>query len=200
MLGLEPPARARRSTRTDGFALVELVVTMAVLGFLAAAFAVVLGSVVRHSSSTQDSAVLQTEARAALDRLASDLRQAYTGDDATYPIESVSGTVIQFLSPDRQTPFHLRRVAYRLSGGRFERAEATSSDTDGAPWVIPSLGSWTPLVDRVTTSAPFTSLDANGSVTTNPSLVRTIRVQLSLSTTTGRTSTYSADVTVRADV
>lgn len=200
MLGLEPPARARRSTRTDGFALVELVVTMAVLGFLAAAFAVVLGSVVRHSSSTQDAAVLQTEARAALDRLASDLRQAYTGDDATYPIESVSGTVIQFLSPDRQTPFHLRRVAYRLSGGRFERAEATSSDTDGAPWVIPSLGSWTRLVDRVTTSAPFTSLDANGSVTTNPSLVRTIRVQLSLSTTTGRTSTYSADVTVRADV
>ena len=66
--------------------------------------------------------------------MARELRQAYTGD-TTYPIQTATATTLQFLSPDRATPFHNRHIAYRLaSGGQIDRAMTTSTDTDGAPW------------------------------------------------------------------
>jgi prepilin-type N-terminal cleavage/methylation domain-containing protein len=183
-----------------GFTLVELLVTMVVLGVLAGAFAVLFSSVATHSTTISDQMTLQVEARAALDRFASDLRQTYSGDTATNSIESIAGggTAIQFLTPDRAVPFHLRRVAYRVAGGRFERAEAISADTDGAPWSIPALSAWATLVPNVITTAPFTFRDASGATTTNPALVREVLVQLTVRTPTGRTTTHSESVTVRA--
>ncbi len=188
-----------------GFTLVEMLTVLVVLTFIGMAFAAMFSSVVNHSATIADQITLQTEARAALDRFASDFRQAYTGDPApvtpTYPIESVtSGTAIQFLTPDRASPFHLRRVSYRISGGVFQRADAISTDTDGYPWSIPSLSSYRNLVGSITTAAPFTFYDKNGATTTTASAVRQVRIQFTVQTKTGRATTFSENVTLRSDV
>jgi prepilin-type N-terminal cleavage/methylation domain-containing protein len=192
-------ALRRLASREDGFTLIELLVASGVLGILAAAFAFVLASTVTHSGATQDASVAQHEARQAVERFAADLRQAYTGDEATYPIEITNGTTVRFLSPDRQVPFHLRRVSYRVNAGRFERQQGISSDTDGPPWNIGVAGPWTRLVAGVTTASPFSFFDANGNATSNPLLVRTVRVQMTVRTKGGRTSTHGTTVTVRSD-
>ena len=187
-----------------GFSLVEMLTVLVVLAFIGMAFAAIFSSVVNHSASISDEITLQTEARAALDRFASDFRQAYTGDPSmtpTYPIESLTaGTAIQFLSPDRQNPFHLRRISYRFSGGVFQRAEAISTDTDGFPWVIGGLSSYRNLVGNITTGSPFTFYDKNGATTTTASAVRQVRVQFMVRTNTGRATTFSENVTLRSDV
>lgn len=195
------PLANTRAARQDGFTLIELLTSMAVLSILVAAFATVVASAVRHSGEMEGLAVIQQQTRAALDQLEGDLRQAYTGDPATSPISSVSGTQVTFLSPDNETPFHLRLVSYRLNAGRLERAFATSTDTDGAPWSIPSLGAWHQLADSITNTSAFTFLDQAGAATTTPSAVKTVRVTLTVATTpsSARRFTYTSSITPRAD-
>jgi prepilin-type N-terminal cleavage/methylation domain-containing protein len=193
-------ASLRRLARDErGFTLIELIVSAAVLSILAAAFGFVLSATVTHSAATQDAQVVQQEARAAVERFASDLRQAYTGDDAAYPIEVVNGTTVRFLSPNRTVPFRLRRITYRVNAGVLERQQAISTDTDGAPWNFGTAGAWTRLVAGVTTASPFSFEDADGDPTSNPLEVRTVRVQLTVRTKGKRTSKYGTTVTVRSD-
>ena len=97
---------------------------MTVFSIVLASFSMVLSSSIRHSSELEEQSNLEVEARAAISSFAQDARQVYDGDGnlLTSPIESMSSTQITFLSPDRQLPFHLRRISYRLSGGQFQRA------------------------------------------------------------------------------
>jgi prepilin-type N-terminal cleavage/methylation domain-containing protein len=194
--------RARSLRRDSGFTLIEMLTAMVVLGFMFAAVSVVLSSMVRHSDEVEDRSVLQADVRFTIDRLSIDLRQAYSGVDGVSPIESISPTGLTFLSPDRATPFHLRRISYRLNSGKIERAMATSTDTDGAPWNIPSLGAWVKQVDSVTNAAPFTYYDSAGAVTSVPADVSTVKVDLDLVTNSSPTRQlrYSTSVTVRSDV
>ena len=187
--------------REDGFTLIEMLASMIFIGVLFAAFALVLSSTLRHNNEVTAESTAQTELRAAIDGLAAELRQAYSGD-TTSPIASISGTQITFLSPDRASPFHLRRISYQLSSGNFQRAIAISTDTDGAPWNFPPLGAWATRVKSVVNATAFTYLDASGVATANPASVRTVSVALTVSTTTsqGRQFTYSTSVTLRTPV
>jgi len=187
------------ATRESGFTLIEMLAAMIFIGILFAGFSLVLTSTLHHNDEVQEESTLQTQVRATIDRLAQDLRQAYTGDDAVYPLESISPTQLSFYSPDRQTPFHLRHVSYRLNAGTLERAEATSTDTDGAPWSMPALGVWMPQVASVASSAVFTYLDESGATATTPETVHTVNVTISVETTTsgGRQFTYATSVTLR---
>lgn len=185
-----------RGRRQAGFTVIELLVGMLMLGILVAAFSALFGSTIRHSSEVEEQATLQVEARAAVDRLAQDLRQAYTGDGSA-PIESIGPTEIVFLSPDRQTPFHLRRVAYRLTNGRLERAEAASTDTDGPPWSIPALGPFSVQVRSVENTTVFTFFDEAGAETADPAAVHTVGITLTVASSPERRSTYGSNVTLR---
>ena len=140
-----------------------------------------------------------------LDRFASDFRQAYNGDPAfipTSPIESVTaGTAIQFTTPDRQNPLRLRRVSYRISGGKLQRADVYSSDTDGWPWVWPGgLSAYRDLVGNITTAAPFTFYDVNGNTTTTASAVRGVQIDITVRTNNGRSTRFIERVTVRSEI
>jgi prepilin-type N-terminal cleavage/methylation domain-containing protein len=181
-----------------GLTLIEMIVSMVVLGILFAAAFPLFGSTIRHSGEVEKRTVLQSELRGGVDRLTSDLRQAYTGD-STSVIESLGSTQVTFFSPDRLQPFHLRRIAYRVSGGWLERAVAISTDTDGPPWVLPSLGPWTRVVGSITDPAVFTFQDDSGNTTTNPASVRNVGIRLVVATPTAptRTLTYQTNVNLR---
>lgn len=189
-----------RSLREErGFTAVELMAAMAVLGIVMAAFGQMLITSSKTSNRVEEQATLQNEVRAAVDRLTTDFRQA-TNADGTSPVESLSGTTLTFDSPDRMTPFHLRRVSYRLSNGQLERSASTSTDNDGWPWVWPTgTAAWAPEVGSVVNATVFTFYDANGAVTTDPTAVRSARVSLTVAPrqTQGGSASYTAIVSVR---
>jgi prepilin-type N-terminal cleavage/methylation domain-containing protein len=182
-----------------GFTLPELLVTMVLLGIVLAAFGQMLITSSKTSNRVEEQATLQSEVRASLDRLTTDFRQATT-TGATAPVESVSSTAFTFDSPDRATPFHLRRIAYQLVNGQLERSTTTSTDTDGYPWVWPAVsGPWITELTSITNTSPFTFYDSSGAPTTTVSAVHSMRITLTVGPrqTQGGTNTYSTLVTIR---
>ncbi len=189
--------RLRRNER--GFTVVELLATMAVMGIVLAVFGQLLVTSSKTSNRIAEQATLQNDVRAAVDRLTSDFRQA-TNANGTSAVESLSGTTLTFDSPDRATPFHLRRIAYRLVSGDLQRSVTTSTDNDGWPWVWPiGTPTWTTEVGSVTNATSFTFYDANGAVTTDPNTVRSARISLTVAPkqTQGGTASYTALVSIR---
>jgi prepilin-type N-terminal cleavage/methylation domain-containing protein len=189
----------RRLRSQSGFTVVELLVTMAVMGIVMGAFGQMLLTSSKTSQRVEEQATLQNEVRVAMDRLSMDLRQA-TNVNGTSPVESLSSTTVSFLSPDRLTPFHLRRISYRLLNGQLERSVVTSTDTDGWPWVWPATpGTYFPEIGSVTTTSPFTFYDANSAFTTDPTAVRSVRIAVTVAPrqTQGGSAQYSTLVTIR---
>ncbi len=199
-----------RRIRADqrGFTLIELLAAMGVFGIILATFAMVMSSAIRHSGEVEQQSNLQHEARTAITAMAQDLRQVYDGDDnlATSPIQSIFANQITFLTPDRQLPFHLRRVTYRLQGTNLERAFLTSTDTDGAPWsgisaAPTAFRTVVPNIVNTGTQPVFRYLDANGAVTASPTAISTIELQIVVATKTAPSQkyTYKSSVTVRGE-
>ena len=189
----------RRLRMQGGFTLIETLVTMAVLGIVMGAFGQMLLTSTKTSNRVEEQAALQNEVRVAVDRLTTDLRQA-TNTNGTSAVESLGPTDLTFVSPDRMTPFHLRRITYRLVNGELERSVATSTDTDGWPWVWPvTPAPFYPEVGSVTSTSLFTAVDGNGLTTTDPATVRSVRVALTVSPVQqqGGSASYSALVTIR---
>ena len=191
----------RRLRAEDGFSVIEMLVSMAVLGIFFATFATVVGSSIMHGSEIQEQAVLQTEVRAAVDALTADLRQSTNaGDTSLARISTATATQLTFISPDRAPTMHVRRIAYQVTSGQLQRALATSTST-ASPWTIPALGAWSTLVRSVvTTGIPvFSYFDANGASTSVAANIRTVRIHVALATATapGRQLTYDTRVTLR---
>jgi prepilin-type N-terminal cleavage/methylation domain-containing protein len=182
-----------------GFTLPELLVSMTLLAIVLAAFGQMLITSSKTSNRVEEQAALQSEVRASVDRLTTDFRQATTAGAAS-PVETVSSTSVTFDSPDRGTPFHLRRIAYRVVNGQLERSTTISTDTDGYPWVWPgTAGAWIPELTSITNASPFTFYDGSGTATTTPSAIHSMRITLSVAPkqTQGGTNTYSTLVTIR---
>jgi prepilin-type N-terminal cleavage/methylation domain-containing protein len=185
-----------------GFTLTEMLASMAVLGVLFALFASVMTQTITQSTQEQESTVLQTEARAAVERFASELRTAYSGVDGTWPIEAVSATTIRFLSPERLSPFKLQRIEWQLTGGKLQRRYVTTSDTDGDPWVWPSAitsATWITQARSIRNASILQAFDESGAATTTPANVRKVTITLEVSTTgrQSRKSTFQTTVIPR---
>jgi prepilin-type N-terminal cleavage/methylation domain-containing protein len=182
-----------------GFTIVELLATMAVMAIVLAVFAQLLVTSSNASSRVEEQATLQNEARVVVDRLTTDFRQA-TNANGTSPVESLSGTTLTFDTPDQMSPFHLRRISYRLANGELDRSITTSTDSDGWPWVWP-LGApaWIAELGSIKNSAAFTFYDATGAVTINPAAVRSARISVTVAPrqTQGGSATYTALVSIR---
>ena len=193
--------RFRSSSLHDerGFTIIELLAAMVVMGIVLGVFGQMLVMTSKTSSRVEEQATLQNDVRAAVDRLTTDFRQA-TNANGTSAVESVSTTTVTFDSPDRMTPFHLRRVSYRMASGRLERSITTSTDTDGWPWVWPvATPTWTAEIGSVTNPTPFTFYDADGAVTTDPAAVRSVRISVTVAPrqTQGGSATYTTLASIR---
>ena len=109
------PVIARLATRARhdqaGFTLSEMLVVLVIMAIVIAALVSVLAMSITQNTQIQDKSTLQTEVRSVVENMAKEIRQAYSGD-TTYPILTATTTSLEFLSPDRATPFHNR--AHRL--------------------------------------------------------------------------------------
>jgi prepilin-type N-terminal cleavage/methylation domain-containing protein len=197
----------RLRSEERGFTLIEMLATMSVLAVLFGIFSLILSNTIRDSSTIQDQSTNQTEVRAAIDGLAQDLRQGYTGDSSgtLTPISAISGTTLSFYSPDRAQPaFHLRQIQYQLTGGKLQRRIQTSTDTNGYPWTFGSWSAWATVASDITSSSIFTGkyLNTSGAVvtTSTPSQVSGVWIAVTVSPrgSQGRTYTYSTSASVRA--
>jgi hypothetical protein len=112
----------------------------------------------------------------------------------------MTGTQLTFYSPDRATPFHNRKVSYQLSSGRFERAMATSTNTNGPPWTYGSLSAYSALFGSVRNSIVFTYFDSTGGTATDAADVASVTVTVNVSTaaSAARQFTYSTSIALRA--
>ena len=198
---------ARRLSSESGFTVSEMLVSVAVLGIFFAAFSTVVSSSIKNGTQIQEEAVLQTEARAAVDSMAADLRQASNAGDVTLTrLSTATGTQLTFLSPDRASTMHLRKIAYQVTGGQLQRAIATSTSTV-APWSIPALSSWSTVVRSLSSLCyptstginVFTYFDAAGVATAVPANVKTVRICVSVATAAApnRKLTYDVRVALR---
>jgi prepilin-type N-terminal cleavage/methylation domain-containing protein len=193
----------RRLRHDDGFTLIEMLVTMFIIGIVFAAFGLVMSTTVRHTAMITNETVAQHQARTALNQLTEDMREAtVASSSATSPFVTSAGvmspTSLTFYAPDEtytssdQTDYHLREISYQLSGGELQRTSVESSNTGGPPWTIPALGSWVNVLDNVTSSAVFSYYDGSQPPvsTTSPAAVRTVVVSVTVSIP-GTTSSFS---------
>ncbi|HXY86664.1 MAG TPA: type II secretion system protein [Gaiellaceae bacterium] len=188
------------ATNEDGFTLIELLVTIVMLGIVLGGLTAFLATTVKWENEAQEESTMQAEVRAAMDRMTQEIRSAYIGD-GTAAIKTLTASQITFDTPDRQTPFHLVQVSYRVANGELDRAYATSTNTGGPPWTIPTLGPWIMVMKSVSSPSPFTYYDSTGAATTVGANVQTVGINLSFSPSTaqGRQFKYQTTVDLRND-
>jgi prepilin-type N-terminal cleavage/methylation domain-containing protein len=210
-----------RAIRTErGFTLVELLVAMPMLLILLAGLSTTLVQLMRSSDKSRTETLLQTEGRAALATLESDIRQGFVGD-GTSPLLAGTATSITFESPDRmptvtsgttQTSFHLRKITYSVTAGTLQRQFMTSTNTfpTAPPWTWPAQnGPLLPVVGSIVNTDVFSFYTASGAQSspatplTFPisdfSGVRAVGIKLTLATggTQGTQFTFTEMVALR---
>lgn len=172
--------RALPRRADGGFSLIEVVVATSILGIVLLLVYGAMGSGVRHAADAEARMQTQAEVRVVADAFVRDLRQAYTGDASLGRVESIGPTQITFYSPDRATPFHIRKISYRLSGTTLQRSITTSTDTNGFPWTFGTTGAWADLLANVRTPNIFTFRDADGLTTTDPGSVAVVQLDVTV--------------------
>ena len=210
-------ARSLRATvtREHGFTLIEMLVTMFIIGIVFAAFGLVISTTVRHTALITNESVTEHQVRTALNELGEDLREAtVASSSATSPFATPTGTPatvmspssLTFYAPDNtytaadQTDYHLREISYQLAGGELQRTSVASSNEAGPPWTIPALGSWVNVIDSVVSSTVFTYYDGSQPPlqTTNPAAVRTVVITVKVGVPgTASQFSYSDSATLR---
>ena len=186
--------------RDGGFTLVEVMVATSILGVVLALVFSSLNGGVRQAADAQSRAFVEADVRVVADAFVRDLRQAYTGDSSLNRIDSMSATQITFYSPDRQTPFHLRKISYKLNGTDLQRSTTVSTDTDGFPWVFGTTAGYVTALQYVRNATVFVYRDEDGNVTTDPTAVSVVDLNLTVDqdTTKGPAAyVYSTTVEIR---
>lgn len=172
--------RVTRPYNEQGLGMIELLVAMGLaIGILAFA-STYFTSAWQHTAKLEQEIISQNDARAVLQILNDELRQAYTGQAGLNPIESVSSTAITFYSPDRQSPFKLRKITYQHSGTTLTRSEVLSTNT-ATPWNFPTPPpAPTPVTVLTNVRPPGGSPAIPAIFTGTGSPIRTVTVQISL--------------------
>lgn len=195
-----------------GFTLVELLVAMPMLVILLGGLTLTLVHMMRTNDQTQEETTLQSQARATVNTLATDIREAFVGD-GTDPVLTATATSITFESPDRyptttsgttESSFHLRKLTYTLTSGALQQQLTTSTNTfpTAPPWAWPGTsGPWTTLVGSVTNTDVFTYYTAAGAQTSPPTAlsfpiadttgIRAVGIKLTLSTLGTQAKTFT---------
>lgn len=177
----------RRSIRNQsGFTLAEMLVAMAVIGF-------VLGGILLLQQQGQQAYLfgsnrveVQQNARVALERMARDLRAATS-------ISTAAATNLVFVSKDSSVSGNDVPMQYQLSGTNLDRTCTCPADpTNGTLTLIGGVG-----------ALAFTYKTQSGTITTTPADIRMIDISITTKTEESVASyapgnrAVSVDTTVR---
>lgn len=194
----------RRNGRAEaGFTTIELLVAMPVALIVLGGLTITMVRTSYWGGQLQEASAQQTEARAVVSTFVSDLRQAYFRSGQAPIASGFTATSITFYSPDRQSPFHLRKIGYQVSSQQLQRSVLLSTQgfVDPPTWTFTGTPPWASVVSRVTNSDIFTYYDAAGNqyTGTDPTMIR--RVDIKLTTSTGgqqpRITTYTETAVLR---
>jgi prepilin-type N-terminal cleavage/methylation domain-containing protein len=152
--------------REDGFSLTELLVVMPVMAILLAVVMGMLVTLLRGNTQTTGQLTQQSTYFPTIDAMMQDVRNALPPSEGGSPLLSATSTQLAFYSPDEAystsgttSPFHLREIAYRFSGGALQKELVTSTNTYTAVTSTTPWGNWTsssgtfPLATFPTTTA-----------------------------------------------
>jgi type II secretory pathway pseudopilin PulG len=184
----------------DGVTLVELLVAMLILVIAIGPITDALIGMSRTSNDVEANSSLVTQTRASVDSLVDQVRQAYTAQASVAPIITMTSTQLTFYTPDEATPFHLLKVGYQLSGGNLQRAQESSTDTNGPPWQWPTpdaLGPWETVASSVSNTSVFAYQQANGTTANSPSQVSRVIITVTTKGQGGQSTSYQASATIR---
>jgi type II secretory pathway pseudopilin PulG len=168
----------RKRQHQDGLTLVEMMVSVAILMLVLVPTLMSLRSSERSTNDLRTATEVRAQVRFAMDTLVRDFRQAQTADSSLAPVVSVSGTTLTFYSPDRSTPFRLRKITYTINGALLTRSVTVSTNSGAPPW---TFGTTTPASEFAFSLKPgslFVAKNAAGAVTTTPADVRRLDVTL----------------------
>jgi len=191
-----------RLRQEDGLTLTELIVVMPMMVLVLGAITTMMVVLMHGNSQTTEQLTQQATVRPTLDSMMRDLRSQLPPSVGGLSLISADSTSIVFYSPDGQyaqsgtsSPFHLREVAYRFSGGALQRQSVTSTNTyttvtSTIPWGtwtsasgnfplvgFPSLSAWRTILGAGLTtdgsspplvSSGFTYYDGDGNVIASP--------------------------------
>ncbi|MEW6581904.1 MAG: prepilin-type N-terminal cleavage/methylation domain-containing protein [Actinomycetota bacterium] len=195
--------------RQAGFTLTELLMAIALFTLFAGGVYAAFFSGTDATSAQRTALNAQADARAALDRLSRELRQAISPDGGvTAPVASLSATAIAFYSDlDRDPAAGGTRpslIRYSVTGGVLVREEAAPSGSV-PPYTYGAYSAGVVLAEDVRTAVPpFQALTAGGAMLTSPVAqprdIATVRVTLSLGQRTisqSTTTDLTTDVALR---
>jgi prepilin-type N-terminal cleavage/methylation domain-containing protein len=187
----------------SGFTLVELSVTVALLMLVLVPTLMSLSSSERSTGDLRKSTEARAQARHAVDAIARELRQAQTGDPALTAVTSISPTAITFHSPDKSTPFRLRRITYQITGTALTRSEAWSTNAGTPPWTFGPATAPVAVIENVRAGSSFTGKTRSGTPTSLAADVRVVNVTVVVNGVTARpgaAQTFTQTVELRAAV
>lgn len=156
----------RRSQR--GFTLVELLLGIVLSGIFGLALLAFFSSSRNQATTHENQAMSQSQARSALERITSELRQAISPDGGfTPPVISLSPTAIEFYYDGRRAASDLtikpQRVRYRIVGTDLLR-DAQTPVGAAPPYSYSTYGPTVTVVSGIANGANpmFAGKDANG--------------------------------------
>jgi prepilin-type N-terminal cleavage/methylation domain-containing protein len=194
--------RAETNTSdASGFTLIEMMIALAIFVAVVTLAFGQLSTGVQQTATIDRASNSNSAARLVLEALKTELRQTATGDTDLETIPVMTGTEIAFYTPDRKTPMHLMKVAYRLNGHVLERSSMTSTNVGVAPWTFPvAAPQWVPMLAGVLNTDLFAFTASNGSPATDSATVSTIGFHLVLASglSTPATVVYQVEVNVRS--
>jgi prepilin-type N-terminal cleavage/methylation domain-containing protein len=208
-----------------GFTLIELVVAMPIMLVVMGGLVLLLTTVTHFGGQTQEETTLQTEARAGINRLETEIRGAFIGQAGSVPFSAATATSMTFDTPDEAAAnlatgasFHLLQVSYRISNGTLQRQFAATSNTYPGSltggWTWGAVGGWSTVVgssSSITNTDVFSYYSTPGSGGSAPVLMSfpitnfgaivAVGVKMTLSTSGSQPETYTVNdlIAVRGD-
>jgi type II secretory pathway component PulJ len=185
-----------------GFTLTELLVVLPTLGLVLGGITVMMTNLMHWNGQTTEQLTQQQTIRPTLDLMMQDIRSSMPPSIGGLSLLAASSTAISFYAPDQlyatsgiSSPFHMREVAYRFSGGALQTQSVTSTNTyttvtSTIPWgtwtsasgnfplaTFPATTGWTTLLgsgltadnsDQPLSSVTFTYYDGDGDAISSP--------------------------------
>jgi Tfp pilus assembly protein PilV len=139
-----------RLRREEGLTLTELLVAMPILSIALVAITATFVVLMNSNNRTTGQLTEQATFFPTLDTMMQDMRTMMPPTLGGSPLLAANSTSISFYSPDglsaqtgATSPFHLREVAYRFSGGALQQQVVESTNTFASVTSTTPWGSWT---------------------------------------------------------